>query len=225
MTSDHELLRSAPDRAGAVGELYERHARAVFGYLARRVGYAAAEDLLADVFVAALGARHRVWAHRSGSALPWLYGIAGNVVRSHLRAAVRRQIATGRHSDIGADPPSRTAATVDWDAVDARLDAAATGASLRVALGALSDAERELLLLVAWEQLTPAEAGAALGLTPVTARSRLHRARRRARAALDEATSPDLSDTASGHSDTATDHSYPAETSLAAPAIHDRRTR
>jgi RNA polymerase sigma factor (sigma-70 family) len=183
MTSDLELLRTAPGRASAVGELYERHARAVFGYLARRVDRAAAEDLLADVFVAALTARHRVWPHRTGSALPWLYGIAGNVVRSHLRGAARRPTRS-----LPADPaePALTEA-VDWDAVDARLDAAAHAGALRSALATLTGAERELLLLVAWEQLTPAEAAAALGLTPVAARSRLHRARLRAQSALDAA--------------------------------------
>jgi RNA polymerase sigma-70 factor (ECF subfamily) len=48
----------------------------------------------------------------------------------------------------------------------------------------LSESDRELLLLVAWEGLTHAEAAAALGISPVAARSRLHRARKRALKAL-----------------------------------------
>jgi len=155
-----------------MGVLYERHAASVFRYLARRAGSQAAHDLLSEVFVAAVSARMRVVPHASGSALPWLYGISGNVLRAHLRA--RR--ATATHSSDSF---------MDWDAVDDRVDAVAQRRGLAAALSSLTAAERELLLLVAWEGLTPAEAGAALGLTQVAARSRLHRARARAQAALD----------------------------------------
>jgi len=55
---------------------------------------------------------------------------------------------------------------------------------LRGALAGLTEAEREVLLLVAWDGLTPTEAAEALGLTAVAARSRLHRARTRAQATL-----------------------------------------
>lgn len=170
--SDADVLRQARVRPELMGVLYERHARPVHRYLSRRVGTAAADDLLGDVFVAAVEARLRVQPHPSGSALPWLYGIAGNV----LRAALRKR--------EGHDPAYPG---FDWDAVDARLDATALRAELRQALQVLTDAERELLLLVAWEGLTPAEAGESLGLTAVAARSRLHRARARAQEALDSA--------------------------------------
>ena len=168
--SDADVLSHARVRPELMGVVYERHARAVHRYLSRRVGAHAADDLLGDVFVAAVEARLRVQPHPSGSALPWLYGIAGNVVRSSLR---RREPHHPEHQSF------------DWDAVDERLDAAARRTDLRKALAALTEAERELLLLVAWEGLTPAEAGEALGLTAVAARSRLHRARTRAQAALD----------------------------------------
>ena len=74
---------------------------------------------------------------------------------------------------------------MDWEAVDERLDAHAERGRLRTALNVLADSDRELLLLVAWEGLTPAEAAVALGISPVAARTRLHRARRRARNALE----------------------------------------
>jgi RNA polymerase sigma factor (sigma-70 family) len=173
--SDTDVLRQARVRPELVGLLYERHAGAVHRYLARRVG-PAADDLLGDVFVAAVAARLRVQPHPEGSALPWLYGIAGNCVRAHLR---RRE------------PHAASDAPFDWDAVDDRLDAAARRVELRQALALLTEAERELLLLVAWEGLTPAEAGEVLGLTAVAARSRLHRARTRAQAALDALASAD----------------------------------
>lgn len=173
---DDELLALAATRPDVLGIIYERHAPAVYRFLARRVGPAPAEDLLGEVFEAAVAARVRVRPHPSGSALPWLYGIATNVVRSHLR---RRRTAT-----VLADVD-----IVDWDAVDARLDAGSRRTDLRVVLDALGETDRELLLLVAWDGLSPAEAGQVLGLSGVAARSRLHRARARAQAALDQ-TSP-----------------------------------
>ena len=143
----------------------------VFRYLGRRVGVGPADDLLGEVFVAAVGAHLRVRPHDSGSALPWLYGIAGNVVRSYRR----RSLGRARVYEVTA---------VDWDAVDERLDARSRRQELQVALAGLTEAEREVLLLVAWEGLSPAEAAQALGLTAVAARSRLHRARTRAQATL-----------------------------------------
>lgn len=168
---DSEILASLPGQPEPMGVLYERHAPAVFRYLARRAGPSAAEDLLSEVFIAALDGRTRVVAHDSGSALPWLYGIAMNVLRRHFRQGAAQWVA--------AEDPG-----MDWDAVDARLDAEAKRGQLRSALNVLSAGDRELLLLVAWEGLTPAEAAEVLGIGKVAARSRLHRARRRALQAL-----------------------------------------
>jgi RNA polymerase sigma-70 factor (ECF subfamily) len=78
------------------------------------------------------------------------------------------------------------AACDPWDAVVDRLDAAARAGTLVCALRALPPDEREVLLLVAWEQLTPAQAAAVLGVPQGTARSRLHRARAALRLSLEE---------------------------------------
>jgi RNA polymerase sigma-70 factor (ECF subfamily) len=94
-----------------------------------------------------------------------------NVLRRYFR----------RSQPAGAVEPSLG---MDWDAVDARLDAEAQRRRLRTALCSLSEPDRELLLLVAWEGLTSAEAASALGISSVAARSRLHRARHRALEAL-----------------------------------------
>jgi RNA polymerase sigma-70 factor (ECF subfamily) len=75
--SDRLLLSGLAEQPELIGVLYERHAPAVFRFLSRRAGPVAAEDLLSEVFAAALQSRGRVVAHDSGSALPWLYGIAG----------------------------------------------------------------------------------------------------------------------------------------------------
>jgi RNA polymerase sigma-70 factor (ECF subfamily) len=151
--SDRELLVGLSRQRELMGVLYERHARVVFRYLARRAGPSAAEDLVSEVFVTALSASPRVVAHDSGSALPWLYGIALNVLRAHFR---RQPPRAGVARDLG----------MDWDAVDDRLDALAERGRLRTALDGLADCDRELLLLVAWEGLTSAEAAAVLGISP-----------------------------------------------------------
>ena len=116
--SDSELLADLPGEPELMGVLYERHALPVFRYLAGRAGRSAAEDLLSEVFIAALSAASRVVAHDSGCALPWLYGIALNVLRRHYR---QQQPIQGTSPDPG----------LDWDAVDARLDARAERARLR----------------------------------------------------------------------------------------------
>jgi RNA polymerase sigma-70 factor (ECF subfamily) len=175
--TDDDLLARSGSRPEVLGSLYERHASAVFRFLARRVGPSAAEDLVGDVFVAALEARLRYRPHVSGSALPWLYGISGNVARAHLR---RQRPNSLVDTDVG----------VDWNAVDERLDAQAARDELRRALAALTPSEREAFLLVAWEGLSAVEAGQALGVTPTVVRTRLSRARERARTVLRAAPLP-----------------------------------
>lgn len=176
-STDDELLARSLLRPQALGALYERHAASVFRFIARRAGPAAAEDLVGDVFVAALEARVRYRPHPSGSALPWLYGISGNVVRAHLR---KQRPSAVVDADVG----------VDWGAVDDRVDARAAREQLRQALASLSPAEREAFLLVAWEGLSTTEAAQALGVTPTVVRTRLTRARQRARTVLSSMPAP-----------------------------------
>jgi RNA polymerase sigma factor (sigma-70 family) len=182
---DEAVLARLHAQPELVGVLYERHAPAVYRFLARRAGPGAAEDLLSEVFIAALRTRRQLGGHHSGSALPWLYGIAANVVRHHLRR-------TAPPDHLVTDPG------VDWDAVADRLDAQAQRSHLVAALSALTPVERDLLLLVAWEGLTPAEAAEALGISKVAARSRLHRARQRAAQALAR-TGPPAATRPTGH--------------------------
>jgi DNA-directed RNA polymerase specialized sigma24 family protein len=73
-----------------------------------------------------------------------------------------------------------------WPEVDTRLDAAARLPGLRRALAGLMSGDREVLLLVTWEGLTPAEAAVVLGIPQGTARSRLHRARAAMRQSMGE---------------------------------------
>lgn len=169
---DAEVLAAARVRPELLGVIFERHAVAVHRFLAWRVGREAADDLLGDVFVAAVEARLRVQPHESGSALPWLFGIARNAVRAHVR----------RRAPVPGWPANDVC---DWAAVDARVDAAARRDELRTAMTSLTEDEREVLLLVAWDGLSPAEAARVLGITPEASRTRLRRARVRAQRALD----------------------------------------
>lgn len=173
METDGALIgRSARGQPDAFAEVVRRHEVAVHGFLARRAGREAADELLGEVWVRAFGARG-TFRPECDDALPWLYGIARNVLRAHWRAGQP------------AGPPYVARDSVDpWDDVIDRLDSGAWARPLKAALRELRPYDREVLLLVAWEELTPAEAAVVLGIPQGTARSRLHRARSGLRAAL-----------------------------------------
>jgi RNA polymerase sigma-70 factor (ECF subfamily) len=160
--------------------LFWCHGPAVHSYLSRRAGHQLADDLLEEVWVRAFRCRDRYDARSPAPA--WLYGIARNVLLGYFRS---------RHPIPAGDTDRRNLGEPDpWDAVDDRLDAGRRVAGLTDALAALADEDREVLLLVAWEQLNPAEAAVVLDIPQGTARSRLHRARVQLRAHLELSESP-----------------------------------
>ncbi|MGH2392147.1 MAG: RNA polymerase sigma factor, partial [Candidatus Limnocylindria bacterium] len=106
-----------------------------------------------------------------------LYGIATNILRRHARTEVRRLRAYGR-------VPRPGAAEIDGDALASRLDAQQAAAVIGDALAQLAEAERTVLLLIAWADLSYEETAVALDLPIGTVRSRLHRARARLRELL-----------------------------------------
>jgi RNA polymerase sigma-70 factor (ECF subfamily) len=141
--------------------LYERHVAAIHGYLAARVGPDAADDVTSETFAEAWAARAKFDATR-GSARAWLYGIATKVLARH-RERERRWLdglAHGQQSE-----PSVPPAPIQLD-----LD-------LVRALARLSPTLRDVLVLTAVADLRVADAARALGISTVTARVRLHRAR------------------------------------------------
>ncbi|MGW1279262.1 sigma-70 family RNA polymerase sigma factor [Streptomyces tsukubensis] len=148
--SDALLKRAARD-PDAFTVLVEEVSPALHGYLARRAP-GAADDLLAEAWLQAFAARRTFDASR-GSARGWLFGVARHVLAGHLRRAGQAVAVAG---EAVVDP---------WQAVDQRLDAAALAPELRRALAGLAGEERELLLLVSWEELTPTEAAAMVGIT------------------------------------------------------------
>jgi len=157
---EHDLLTA----------LWDRHADDVYAYARRRVGESAAPDVVADVFTVAIEHPDRL----PPDALPWLYGVARKVLANHRRGAVRRD-ALAERAEAHAEPFAPDPA-----------DAAGVRADLVRALAGLRESDRELVLLVAWEGLSVAEAADVLGCRRGTAAVRLHRARKRLRSALSE---------------------------------------
>jgi RNA polymerase sigma factor (sigma-70 family) len=162
-----------PDR---FADVFDRHYDDIRGFVARRLGAGLADDLAAETFLVAFDRRRR-YDLAYPSARPWLYGIASNLVARHRRAELRRYRALARAAAIEA-------VELHSEGADGRVDAAALRGRLAAALVEVEDRDREVLLLVAWGQLSCDEAARALGIPAGTARSRLHRARRRTRAAL-----------------------------------------
>ena len=160
------VSRSRADPAH-FNDLFDRHAVAVHRFLSRRGGSQLADDVLGEVFTRAFAARDGYDTDRD-SALPWLYGIAHNLLRAELRGRERERSATARWA-------ARTTTDAPLDEVEDRLDARRR--PVLAAVAALPPDEREVLLLIAWEDLTPSQAAAVLGIPAGTARSRLHRAR------------------------------------------------
>jgi RNA polymerase sigma factor (sigma-70 family) len=170
------IERSARGRPDVFVEVVRRHEVAVHAFLARRAGRQAADDLLGEVWVRAFGGRAGFDPAYS-DARPWLYGIARNVLRAHWRSARAADPTVQLVHQVGR--PGVVEAVDPWDDVIGRLDSAAAVRTREMAgaVRALPPEEREVLLLVAWEQLTPAQAALVLGIPQGTARSRLHRAR------------------------------------------------
>lgn len=162
-----ERLREERFRAA-----FEEHYRAVARYLRTR-GHASADadDLIAGTFEVAWQKIDRVPEGRD--ALPWLLGVARNLSRN-----ARRK--TQREASFLSELSAVTVASAEIPIVDR-----ARTAEIMSALVQLRPLDRDLILLVAWDELTPSEAGQVLGLRAVTARSRLHRARQRLRALLE----------------------------------------
>jgi len=165
--TDAALL--ALDDPDAFAELYDRRVRAIFAWSSARVGDYAS-DLTAEVFAVAWQSRKRFRDQHDGSALPWLYGIALNVMRSSLR---KRRLEHGARERLGLP---LSVAHVDYESVDDRLSF--PSAVVR-ALADLPDAERELLVLRVVEEMPYREIADRLHCTPVAARLRVSRSLRR----------------------------------------------
>lgn len=165
--------RSEPD---AFVEVFDRHFGVIHRYLHRRVGRDLADELASETFLHAYR-RRSTFEPRSDGVLPWLYGIAANLVRRHRRTEVRRLKA---YAKTGVDE----AVELDETRVAERLDAGALGATLAAALASLNTDDRDTVSLVVFAELTYDEVGQALGIPTGTVASRMNRIRARISAHL-----------------------------------------
>jgi RNA polymerase sigma-70 factor (ECF subfamily) len=156
-----------PDAVGRFTALYDELYSRVHAYAVSRAGRMLAEEVTSETFCIVWRRFHDL----PNPPLPWILGIARNVLRENYRAQARQDslAAELRHwtttvPDIGEDLEERT--------------------SVLRALAALSDADRELLTLVAWHDLSTDEAAKVIGCSRATYFVRLHRARKRLERAM-----------------------------------------
>jgi RNA polymerase sigma-70 factor (ECF subfamily) len=159
----------------AFGDLFDRHSRSIYNFCFRRTAdWAAAEDLVATVFLEAWRKRGSVKIAADGSLLPWLYGVAMNLLRNRSRAQHRLFVAMQRLKGETRE-------------VDPSGDAAAHAESARQMRAVLDSVERlprrerDVLYLCVFAEVGYADAALLLGVPVGTIRSRLSRARARLR--------------------------------------------
>jgi RNA polymerase sigma-70 factor (ECF subfamily) len=176
--ADEELVagfRRDPDLFTAV---YDRYFRHIYRYAAARLDTQKAEDIAAETFLLAFAQRDRFDSER-GSLRPWLFGIATNLVARHRRKEARYYKALAR---TWPEP----AVDSHENRVVASVAAEGMQPQLAKALIALSQGERDVVLLVALSQLSHEEVAEALGISYGTVGSRLSRARKKLRPAIDQ---------------------------------------
>jgi RNA polymerase sigma factor (sigma-70 family) len=177
-TSDADLIAASLAEPDLFTAVFDRHSGEILRYVYARLGPDLAEDVTAETFLAAFRCRNKyngAWP----DARPWLYGIAMRQISRHRRAEARRlRLLLSALPDGPAEDHSDRAAE--------RVTAQRLGPRLAAAMAALSPPDRELLLLVAWAELSYAEAAAALSTTTSAVKARLHRIRVRLRAELGE---------------------------------------
>jgi RNA polymerase sigma factor (sigma-70 family) len=139
--------------------LFERCHPEVCAYVLRRAPQAIVEDVVSETFLVAW----RALDSMPGEPLPWLYGVARRTLANHRRGHLRSAALSARLIRTLGPPPEPVSEEVE--------------PQMRDALLALTVREREALLLVAWEGLSPAQAASTLGCSSAAFRVRLHRAR------------------------------------------------
>ena len=166
--SDAELLRSARRDPAAFRTVYDRHAAAVHAFALRRTGDDhAALEVTAETFARAWYHRSRFRDRRAGSARPWLYGIAANVLRESAR---RRRVADRAVVRLGVRLGlDRPAAAPDPSWVDGLDD------DLSAAIDALPDGQRRAVVGRILEDQTYDQLAVSLDCSPGAARVRVSR--------------------------------------------------
>ncbi|WP_233358860.1 MULTISPECIES: RNA polymerase sigma factor [Thermomonospora] len=176
---DEEIVAASVREPEAFGELFRRHAPRLHAYVKRRLGPGLADDVVAEAFATAFRQRERFDGRAAFGA--WLWGITSKVIARHHRQESRMYRAFAR---TGVDPAVDGVAELASE----RASAAALGPRLAKALAGLSAQDRDVVLLLAWGELSYAEIAAALDLPLGTVKAKIHRARAKLRKALPEET-------------------------------------
>ena len=174
--SDAEIVELSLGDPASFAALFDRHAAEIGQYVRARIGPDLAEDVTAQTFLDAFRQRGRYDTSRA-DARPWLYGIAVRLIGTHRRAEARYRKLTARAL------PERDTHDFAERSAD-RVVAQQFRPVLAAVLDGLRPQDRELLLLVAWADLSYDECAQALGITVSAVKSRLNRIRVRTRKAL-----------------------------------------
>ncbi|MEV0752374.1 sigma-70 family RNA polymerase sigma factor [Streptosporangium sp. NPDC050280] len=184
---DADLVSASWTQPEAFAELFDRYSGMLYRYVSKRLGPEPAEDLVGETFLVAFS-RRRSYDLSYSDARPWLFGILTKLIsRRHRSEAARyRALLRAPVNDHEDSPADRVADGVSAQAVRPALISA---------LAVLPAKDRDVLLLIAWGDLTYEEVARALDIPVGTVRSRLNRGRRKVRAALGD-TNPMLDEEA-----------------------------
>jgi RNA polymerase sigma factor (sigma-70 family) len=175
--TDAELLRRSARSSEAFRAVYDRHVERIYRFLAGRTkDRAAALELTAETFSAAWLARKRFEDRAGGSAVPWLLGIARNVLAQSVRARAVERRARERLGVRLTEPGAAASPQEAWlDGLDDELTQA---------LGGLAEHERRAIELRVLSDLDYSAIASELGISPGAARVRVFRGLERLRKQL-----------------------------------------
>ena len=168
MRTDAQLIDAARNDPDALGELYRRHADAVYRWFRGRTEERTAEDLTAETFAQAACSLRRFRDEASGSAAPWLFGIAKNLLR---RYGERQRVETAARRRLGMPIQSD-----ELEAADERASVHRLTGELNGAMATLPPGQRQALELRVVEELPYAQVAKSLGCSEQAARLRVMRA-------------------------------------------------
>ncbi|WP_242902636.1 RNA polymerase sigma factor [Actinomadura terrae] len=167
--------------------IYDACRQRVWAYAVSRAGRQVADEVVSETFAVAWRRLRDV----PDPALPWLLGVARNVLRESYRAEARREAFEAELRGWAERMDARQAGHTGHPGQAARAGDIAEDVAERLAvlraMAALPEGDREILILVAWQGLTPREAARVVGCTAAALRVRLHRARRRLVRAVEDA--------------------------------------
>lgn len=179
--ADMQRLMAGHD--ASLNDLMDRHGEPVFRFLVRLLGNEDdAQDLAQETFVRVYDSHNRFRPEFKFTT--WMYTIAANLARNHFRWRARHPAISleASHPETVQTVTDEMCSSIDIPSESAQL--AERAAAVRAAVGRLPDDQREALVLCEWQEFSMIEAAAILETTPKAVESRLYRARKALRQAL-----------------------------------------